>query len=211
MTKSKSLRIGIFGGTFDPPHSAHIHLVQNAISEFQLDRVYIVPSKFPPGKEPVASYEKRLEWAAGIFGGNTNLIVSALEQSSQTTVFGKEIFNRISLLEPEGQIHWILGEDQLDKLAYWKDVDSYGFQITWLVTPRKLGEHSEGILSKRLLQSSCSYCWTKMSPMLEVASHTIRESLVQEGAKSPQIQWIPDMIRQDVLETYAKHNQSKGR
>jgi nicotinate-nucleotide adenylyltransferase len=206
MTKSKSLRIGIFGGTFDPPHSAHIHLVQNAISEFQLDRVYIVPSKFPPGKEPVASYEKRLEWAAGIFGGNTNLIVSALEQSSQMTVFGKEIFNRISLLEPEAEIHWILGEDQLDKLAYWKDIDSYGFRISWLVTPRK-----SGLLSKRLLQSSCSYCWTKMSPMLEVASHTIRESLVQEGAKSPQIQWIPDMIRQDVLETYAKHNQSKGR
>lgn len=211
MTKNRSAKVGIFGGSFDPPHVAHLHLVVTAKSEFQLNKIYIVPSKFPPGKEPVASYEKRIEWTAEVFGEDSDLIVSDIERKSQMTVFGKDIFNQVSLLEPDAQLHWILGEDQLNRLSFWKDIDSYGSQMIWIVTPRRMGHHPAGLLSKRLLQSSCSYYWTKMAPMIDVASHTIRDSLIERGAQSPHVQWIPEVIRKDVLETYASRNQSIGR
>ena len=209
MTKDSRLRIGIFGGSFDPPHVAHSQLVTITKNQFNLDRIYVVPSKFPPGKEPGATFEKRLEWTAEVFGQNPDLVISDLEGKSQTTVFGREIFNQLSLLEPSAQFFWILGEDQLQRLSFWKEIDSYAAKLIWLVTPRSSGHYPSGLSSKRLGQSTCSYYWTKMAPMLEVASHTIRESLIAEGEKSPQIQWIPEMIRKDVLETYSKKQGSR--
>jgi len=209
MTKDSGLRIGIFGGSFDPPHVAHSQLVKIAKNQFNLDRIYIVPSKFPPGKEPGAAFEKRLEWTAEVFGQDSELVISDLEGKSQTTVFGRDIFNQLSLLEPSAHFFWILGEDQLQRLSFWKEIDSYASKLVWLVTPRSAGHYPSGLLSKRLGQSTCSYYWTKMAPMLEVASHTIRESLIAEGESSPQIQWIPEMIRKDVLETYSRKQGSR--
>ena len=47
MTTSRSLRVGLFGGTFDPPHNAHVALARAALDEFQLDSLHWIPAGRP--------------------------------------------------------------------------------------------------------------------------------------------------------------------
>ena len=54
------MRIAIFGGTFDPIHSAHLVMAHEAAEAFALDRVLFIPAGNPPHKEAGASYEDRL-------------------------------------------------------------------------------------------------------------------------------------------------------
>ena len=44
------MKIGIYGGTFDPPHTGHVRALEKFISQFSLDKVYIIPSYIPPHK-----------------------------------------------------------------------------------------------------------------------------------------------------------------
>ena len=56
------MKIGIYGGSFDPPHIEHINLCVNAVKSLNLDRLFIVPAKIPPHKkvQPISG-EYRLE------------------------------------------------------------------------------------------------------------------------------------------------------
>jgi nicotinate-nucleotide adenylyltransferase len=62
-------RIGIFGGSFDPPHHGHIHLVVSLMEAHDLDQVLIIPARANPLKETVASAEQRLQMARLAFDG----------------------------------------------------------------------------------------------------------------------------------------------
>lgn len=202
MTKE---RVGIFGGSFDPPHRAHVKLVLEAQKEFSLDHLFIVPSKYPPGKTPVAPYEKRLEWCRTLFGSLPKIEVSELEANSSQTVFGKQIFSHLGLKYPSAQYYWILGEDQLDQLPYWNEVDSYGSELIWIALPRDGSLKRRGLMSRRLSQSSVAYLWTSSKPMVDVSSHRIREALqanLTKASKSNELEWIPKEIRTNVIETY---------
>jgi len=57
------MRLGLYGGTFDPIHKAHLAVARAAVDAFQLDRMLVIPNRLPPHKQSAtgASYEQRLE------------------------------------------------------------------------------------------------------------------------------------------------------
>lgn len=69
--KQEQVRIGVFGGTFNPPHSGHVHLAHSLARALQLDRVLIIPSGLPPHKQAqsLASGEDRLRMCRLAFPG----------------------------------------------------------------------------------------------------------------------------------------------
>ena len=93
-----------------------------------------------------------------------------------------------------------MGEDQFERLAFWKDVDTYGADLEWLVWPRAEKRSEFGLRSKRLNAGSCAYRWTDCEPMLKVASHSIREAIVARSKKN--LSWVPEEIREEVIKTY---------
>jgi len=209
------MRIGIFGGSFDPPHLAHLKLLLELQKKFPLERIWIVPSKYPPGKTAVASFEKRLSWCKRLFQGeDEGFKVSDFEKSTTTTLFGKDIYSHISAVETENQkaisFYWILGEDQWTQLSFWKDIDSYGPQLGWIILAREKSENDKteyGFLSRRLQTKTCSYRFAPIrNSLAEVSSTQIRKKLQSnthsmENAE-PEISWIPEQIREDVFKEY---------
>lgn len=144
-----------------------------------------------------------MKWAEETFKNHSPIRVSNLEANSSQTVFAKEIFAKLALEAPEAKFYWILGEDQLEQLPYWKDIDSYAPELFWIVFPRSQKNFGTGILSKRLLQQSCAYSWTRSTPMVEISSQRLRR-LLETSDQPKELEWIPESIRKDVCETYQK-------
>ena len=61
MIQDNKLRIGVFGGTFDPIHIGHIDLIKNIKEEFNLDKVYVIPAGNPYQKTKVTDFDTRFE------------------------------------------------------------------------------------------------------------------------------------------------------
>jgi len=202
--------IALFGGSFDPPHEAHRRLLASIHDHFHFDKIWIIPSKFPPGKMPKADFSDRLNWTKRIF----NLApyeVSDLEANSSHTIFAKDIIYRLQLEHPEAQHFWILGEDQWEQLPYWKNVDDYASNLIWIVMSRSKAHQfpfkSTRLLSRRLLKSSCSYIWADIELMAEISSTAIREWIMEEGLDltDEKLQKsLPETIQNDVYLCYKK-------
>ena len=77
------MRTAIFGGTFDPIHSAHLEMARNAADQCRLDRVLFIPAGNPPHKHAEASYEHRYRMAELACTADTRFIASRLEEGAE--------------------------------------------------------------------------------------------------------------------------------
>ncbi len=134
-------KIGLLGGTFDPPHNGHLQVAQEVKNRYQLDCVVLIPAKRNPLKEsgPVASDAERLKMLELLVSGEENIFISNMEiartEPSYTCLTLQEIKAQIS---PTAELHLILGTDNLfdqkDKhtsLPYWKNKSEI-FQLAHL-------------------------------------------------------------------------------
>lgn len=187
--------------------------MQEIQSQFNFEKIIIVPSKFPPGKEVIAPYDIRLSWCKSLFT-NSRFEVSDLESSAAHTVFAKQIVYQTQLAQPHAVYFWILGEDQWNQLPYWRDIDEYGKDIRWLVMKRDfLTERPKtGLLSKRLLGSSCPYYWAQISKRPDISSTGIRSAAQESNEpKAPQKDWVPEKLQKEVWNFYFENTHSSKR
>lgn len=200
MISSQTSRMALFGGTFDPPHLAHLRLLKFMAEKFEWQKVIVIPSHFPPGKIAVAPYEKRLEWTQKVFS-EPPFEVSKFEEKASHTLFARDIFYHYATFYPHSKFYWVLGEDQWAQLAYWKEIDEYAQYLEWIVMKRTEAKSSKaGLLSRRLLKSTCAWRSFDELAMPEVSSSEIRASLTDASKES--LQWVPESIRNDVVKTY---------
>jgi len=76
------MRIAIFGGTFDPIHSAHFEMARRAADQYRLDRVLFIPAGNPPHKHADASYENRYRMVELACTGDPRFVASRLEEGA---------------------------------------------------------------------------------------------------------------------------------
>ncbi|MFP4646262.1 MAG: nicotinate-nicotinamide nucleotide adenylyltransferase, partial [Candidatus Acetothermia bacterium] len=78
---SSLIKTGLFGGTFNPIHNAHLRVAERAYSQFQLDRVIFIPSKIPPHKQnsEIPSAEDRYQMVKLAINSHDNLDISRVE------------------------------------------------------------------------------------------------------------------------------------
>jgi nicotinate-nucleotide adenylyltransferase len=119
------VKLGIFGGTFDPVHRGHVAVATAAASRFGLDRVLLIPSGSPPHKQsPVgASYEDRYRMVEMACGGDPRLEPSRLEApgGSRERHYSIETIERLrSGLTPEDELFFVIGADAFAEITLWK-------------------------------------------------------------------------------------------
>jgi nicotinate-nucleotide adenylyltransferase len=211
--KENKARLAIFGGTFDPPHIAHVKLVSQVQKSFGFSKIFIIPSKYPPGKTPVADFETRVTWTQKVFQAPWAEVLP-IERVSSQTIFGFDLYSHLQSENPESRMAWILGEDQWESLSYWKRIDEYAQDLTWVVLPRThkhADERAAGLLSRRLNHSTCAHYWVRLAPddseMDKVSSTDLRNA--SDTEQVPADDWIPEEIREEVKDYY-KMKHSKG-
>lgn len=117
-------RIGVFGGTFDPPHSGHLALAHAAREHLNLHEVILVPAHQNPAKSPAgrSSARHRLEMTRLAVQGELGLAVSDIDVSRPGPSYTVETLTEFTQTR-SGHYWFILGADALAGFNTWKDPD----------------------------------------------------------------------------------------
>jgi len=117
------LRIGLFGGTFDPPHRGHIAVAADVADALDLDQVLWIPAGQPPHKSSLstAPLELRLEMAHAAIGADSRFKLSRIEAERMGTSYTVETAFALKYSCPEAKLFLIIGIDQFRQLHLWRD------------------------------------------------------------------------------------------
>lgn len=114
------MRLAIFGGTFDPIHSAHLTVAKEAADQFQLDRVLFIPAAHPPHKhETVTSYEHRYRMVELACEVDPRFAPSRLEAGQEKSYSYYTIQRLKQDLEPEDRVFFLIGADAFAEIGTW--------------------------------------------------------------------------------------------
>ena len=117
------MRIGLLGGTFNPPHIGHLVCAQEAFAQLGLERVLLVPVHEPPHKETSGDpgVEARVALCEAAVAGDERLGVSRAEADVPGRSFTVDTLNRLHDARPEDQLTFIVGGDMAASLPEWRE------------------------------------------------------------------------------------------
>ena len=117
------MRIGIFGGSFDPVHSEHIRLAEFALAELCLDKLFVMPAYAPPHKKgkTLSPDEDRLELCRLAFAHINKVEVSDYEISKGGVSYTYLTCRHFKEKYPNAELFWLVGTDMLRNFPFWKN------------------------------------------------------------------------------------------
>ncbi|PKM71962.1 MAG: nicotinate (nicotinamide) nucleotide adenylyltransferase [Firmicutes bacterium HGW-Firmicutes-16] len=137
------MRIAVFGGSFNPPHSGHVEAAKTAARELHADKLIIIPAARPPHKEQETGSPyafERLELARLAFGGLSDTELSDIEISRGGVSYTVETLEELKKLHPDDELVLLMGTDMLISFENWKDFMRI-FELSSLAAfPRKHDE-----------------------------------------------------------------------
>lgn len=116
------MRIGVLGGTFDPPHIGHLIVAQDAWSALGLDRVLFMPAAVPPHKRGRVSTpaEVRLAMVEAACADDPRFEASDLEIRRGGTSYTVDTLRALKERDPQGALFFLVGADQFRELHTWR-------------------------------------------------------------------------------------------
>lgn len=115
-------RIGVFGGAFDPPHAAHVALVQAAVANLQLDELRIVPTGQAWHKaRDLSPAHHRLAMAKLAFSQLPRVLVDPRETQRSGPSYTVDTLRELKAQWPDAELFLIMGEDQARALPNWHE------------------------------------------------------------------------------------------
>jgi nicotinate-nucleotide adenylyltransferase len=119
------VKVGIFGGTFDPPHYGHLIAAQDAIVEIELDRVLFIPALIPPHKQrnSVTPAATRLRMIEAATRSDERFEVSDVELQRSGPSYTVHTLRQLRAARPDDQLFLLLGEDQVREFHTWREPD----------------------------------------------------------------------------------------
>lgn len=119
-------RIGIYGGTFNPPHIGHLQAAKAAVEALQLDRLLIIPDRIAPHKQMPANTptpEQRLEMLRIAAAGEPRLVVSDVELRRKGVSYTYETVLALREENPDAQLVLFMGTDMFLSFHTWRNPD----------------------------------------------------------------------------------------
>ncbi|MCI2427203.1 nicotinate-nucleotide adenylyltransferase [Candidatus Acetothermia bacterium] len=130
-------RVGLFGGTFNPVHNAHIVIAERALTQFALAKVIFIPSGHPPHKQIIerATAHCRYEMVRRALIGYPHFEVSRVEIDRPGPSYTIDTINSMKELYPQG-VCFIVGADLFKKIETWKDPEDLITSCPFILAPR---------------------------------------------------------------------------
>lgn len=131
-------KVGILGGTFNPPHTGHVDMAQHVKREFALDEVFLMPCGTPPHKtEDIACAHIRLKMTQLCTEGQAGLKVLDIETKRKGYSYTVDTMRELSGKNPETDYYFIIGADTVFELASWHKCREL-FTLTRFVCVRRV-------------------------------------------------------------------------
>ena len=164
-------KIGILGGTFDPPHVGHVKISKVALKKLKLKKIlWIITKRNPLKKNPYLNIKIRIKLSKTINKNNKKISVKYYDdkiKSSNTF----EILNYVKKQNKKNQLFFLIGADNLKKFHKWKNWKKIPELAKIVVFPRS-GYSFSSIMKKKLSKSDIIYMKSKK---INISSSLIRK------------------------------------
>jgi len=133
-------KIGLFGGSFDPPHTGHLILAEIAADFVGLERVYFIPTAVPPHKtrDDLTGFDQRARMVEIAIADNPRFELSLLESKSDVSYTYESVLHFRERGYERGQIHLLVGGDSLEDISLWRRPEEM-FRSATIVAMRRPG------------------------------------------------------------------------
>ncbi|MES2205712.1 MAG: nicotinate (nicotinamide) nucleotide adenylyltransferase [Pseudomonadota bacterium] len=201
-------RIALLGGTFDPVHLGHVHIVRSVIERVALDELWILPNASPPHKaQPMLNTELRFHLCEAVFAPYKQVQVKPIELELPLPSYSVHTLRYLRQIMPKAAFLWILGVDawkNLDQWYQWQDV----LQLTnWLVLNRP--GYECGVLAENELNTAwqqrrevTELDWNNRAQVFElnIEQHPASSSRIRHACIHNQLDtveaWLPKIVLQ---------------
>ncbi|MBT2690298.1 nicotinate-nucleotide adenylyltransferase [Bacillus sp. ISL-47] len=183
-------KVGILGGTFNPPHLGHLIIANEVMCSQGLDEVWFMPNQEPPHKEKsnAASNRDRIEMLKLAVDTHPGFKLELIELERQGPSFTYDTIKILKENYPQKQFYFIIGADMVEYLPKWHNIDKLLEMITFVGVQRPSYN----------LETSYSILYSEV-PEMGISSSMIRSRLKKGGS----IRYlVPDSIGNYIKENH---------
>ena len=173
-------KIGIYGGSFSPPHHGHLSAAKQFIEELSLDELLIMPSHISPHKvtDPTLTSRHRYEMAKIAFKDLPRVTVSDYEIQKGDVSYTA---STLSHFAKEGELYFLCGTDMFLTLSRWYRPDIIFKNATIVLASRENGKEAEILTAKKAYEKDFGARIIILNnEVLEISSTEVRQALKQE-------------------------------
>ncbi len=175
--------IGVYGGTFDPPHLGHLILAAEALAQLQLARLLWVLTPEPPHKSgrPVTPLRHRLEMLRRAIAGTPEFELSTIEMERPGPHYSIETLEKLRIHFPAADFVLLIGGDSLRDLPTWHRPLDVLSACRYLGVMRRPGDSIEMAALEHRLPGLSQKVRFVDAPQLEISSSAIRSRIAEGG------------------------------
>lgn len=188
-------RVGIFGGTFDPPHRGHLHVARTACDELALDRLLWIPAGTPPhkGLHQLSEARHRIAMTELMVAQDSRFKLELFEVSRSAVSYTVETLQYLNRTHPEADLVLIMGEDQ------WATFDSWSRpalirSLAEIAVYQRAAAHEE-----RRAQPSSPDHWLSGSLLAEASTHIRKRISLGEEVDDDLLETVAAYVSQQAL------------
>ncbi len=193
------MRIGIFGGTFDPPHVGHLILAEECRTQLKLDRLLWVVTDNPPHKRyvSISPIEDRVKLVEKAIKGNKAFALSRVDIDRPTPHFAIDTVNILKIENPGAQFFYLMGGDSLHDLPTWNRPQDFISTCDGIGVMRRHADQVDLASLEKVLPGISSKVLIVDAPILEISSKQIRQRITDsQGYRY----YLRDAVYRAVLE-----------
>jgi len=194
------MKLGILGGTFDPPHFGHLRLAEAALTQLSLDKVLFAPAGVQPLKQdhPATAPEHRARMVELAIAGEPRFALSRADLDRPGPHYTVDLLVIIQQQYPDAALWFIMGEDSLGDLLRWRD-PARVIQLARLAVLRRPGyEPDWAVLDRALPDLRARTDWIEHAE-IDISASCIRRR-VQRGLS------IASLVPERVIDYLVMHH-----
>ncbi|EJX08361.1 nicotinate (nicotinamide) nucleotide adenylyltransferase [gut metagenome] len=182
------MKLLLFGGTFDPPHKGHIHLLQETIRVAEPDKVIVMPAGIPPHKAASATPgELRLKMCSCFEGCHPDLEISGWEIARGGRNYTVDTLEMLREKYSDAEMYLSVGSDMLTTFTTWKEWRRLLQMAVLVVQSRQQGDHTKLEKVAEELRACGGRILFTGAPAIEAASSDIRNGKLGDEVLPPSV------------------------
>lgn len=174
-------RIGVYGGTFDPPHLGHLALAVEAFDNLNLDRLLWVVTAHPPHKtqQVISSAEARVQMVQVAIRDYPGFEISRIDLDRPAPHYAADTIRLLQKQFPAADLIYLIGGDSLRDLPTWRRPLDLIQQVAGFGVMRRLGDAIDLTALEQSLPGLSAKVQFISAPRLEISSRDIRQRIAQ--------------------------------
>ena len=171
------MKIGLYGGSFNPVHLGHVGIAKRAIADLALDKLIVIPANVSPFKTEQPMPWDRVEMVKAAFRDLEKTVVDLREVERGGVSYAIDTVRQIAAENPGAELFFVIGEDSVEGLPRWKDIEELKKLVTFKSYPRT----SESSTAIRNLFEDAGVVLNPDEKIVKV----VRDGLIRKGGYCP--------------------------